>query len=36
MQAKGGYFYILSNKYRNVLNIGVTNSIQNRIYQHKF
>jgi len=36
MQAKRGYVYILSNKYRNVLNIGVTNSIRNRINQHKF
>jgi len=36
MQAKGGYIYILSNKYRNVLYIGVTSDIRNRIYQHKF
>ena len=36
MQAKGGCFYILSNKYRNVLYIGVTSNIRNRIYQHKF
>ena len=36
MQAKGGYVYIFSNKYRNVLYIGVTSDIRNRIYQHKF
>jgi len=36
MQAKGGYVYILSNKYRNVLYIGVIGDIRNRMYQHKF
>jgi len=34
MQAKGDYVYILSNKYRNVLYIGVTTDIRNRIYKH--
>jgi len=36
MQAKGGYVYILSNKYRNVSYIGVTSNIRNRVYQYKF
>jgi putative endonuclease len=32
---KGGYIYILSNKHRNVLYIGVTSDIDNRIFEHK-
>jgi len=36
MQAKGGYVYILSNKNRTVLYVGVTNDIRHRIFQHKF
>jgi len=35
MIAKGGYIYIISNKNRNVLYIGVTSDLYNRITQHK-
>jgi putative endonuclease len=35
MIAKGGYIYILSNKNRTVLYIGVTSDLYNRITQHK-
>jgi putative endonuclease len=35
MIAKGGYIYILSNKNRNVLYIGVTNDLYTRITWHK-
>ena len=31
----GGSVYIMSNKYRTVLYIGVTSSLYNRIIQHK-
>ena len=35
MIAKGGFIYIISNKNRNVLYIGVTSDLYNRITQHK-
>ena len=35
MIAKGGFIYIISNKHRNVLYIGVTSDLYNRITQHK-
>lgn len=33
--AKGGYVYILTNKNRTVLYIGVTSNLYSRVYQHK-
>jgi putative endonuclease len=36
MRGKGGYVYIVSNKHRTVLYIGVTSNLYQRIYQHKF
>ena len=35
MVAKGGYVYIVSNKSRTVLYIGVTSDLYGRIFQHK-
>ncbi len=35
MRAKGGYIYILSNKRRNVLYIGVTSNLFSRVYEHR-
>ncbi len=32
---KHGYVYILSNRNRNVLYIGMTSNLERRIYQHK-
>jgi len=36
MNAKGGYVYILSNKNRTVIYVGVTSDIRRRVYQHRF
>ncbi|CAD5299624.1 Endonuclease [Imperialibacter sp. EC-SDR9] len=35
MIAKGGYTYIMSNKLRTVLYIGVTSNLSARVYKHK-
>ena len=35
MRAKGGYVYIITNKKRTVLYIGVTSNLYSRIYEHK-
>jgi len=35
MTGKGGYIYIISNKNRTVLYIGVTSDLYNRISEHK-
>lgn len=31
-----GYIYIMTNKYKNVLYIGVTSDLKKRIYEHKY
>jgi len=36
MPDKGGYIYIMSNKNRTVVYIGVTANLYSRVYQHKF
>ena len=33
--AKGGYIYILSNKTRTTLYVGVTSNLYSRIYEHR-
>jgi putative endonuclease len=35
MNAKGGYVYILSNKSRTILYIGVTSNLKSRIVEHQ-
>ncbi len=32
---KGGYIYIMSNRWRTVLYIGLTSDIKERVWQHK-
>ena len=32
---RGGYVYIMTNKYNDVLYTGVTSQLRNRIYEHK-
>ena len=32
---KSGYVYIITNAYKNVIYIGVTSNLKDRIYQHK-
>ncbi len=32
---RGGYVYIITNKARNVIYIGVTSQLRERIYEHK-
>ena len=32
---RGGYVYILTNKYRTVLYTGVTSSLSKRVFEHK-
>lgn len=32
---RGGYVYIMTNKYNNVLYTGVTSQLRNRVYEHK-
>ena len=36
MVVKGGYTYILTNKIKTVLYIGVTSNLYTRIYDHKY
>ncbi|WP_313808877.1 GIY-YIG nuclease family protein [Sphingobium sp.] len=34
-EIKGGWLYIMSNRYRGTLYIGVTSDLASRIYQHR-
>ena len=35
MAVRGGYVYIMSNKYRTVFYVGVTSNLLNRVFEHK-
>jgi putative endonuclease len=32
---KGGYIYIMTNKYKTTLYVGVTNNLQRRVWEHR-
>ncbi|HEY9114362.1 MAG TPA: GIY-YIG nuclease family protein, partial [Bacteroidales bacterium] len=32
---RGGYIYIMTNKYNTTLYVGLTSNLRNRVYQHK-
>ena len=35
MKPKGGYIYIMSNKHRNVIYVGITANLSARTYEHR-
>ena len=32
---RGGFIYIMTNKHKNVLYIGITSNLQSRVYEHR-